>query len=152
LNKNLVYFSIFLIFIGIGFGIYLISLLGAILLIPGLLSPTRLPAPRIPAPASAKPPRRIIPPTPAHPTAPASEPQPMATSPSYTSVSSASMDTPMQYQGYTGPLFPAPMFPSLSQMGAPPSVTIQPPPPTNQGRDELLEVGAILAVLKLLSG
>ena len=59
--------------------------------------------------------------------------------------------TPMQYQGYTGPLFPGPMFPSLSQMGTPPTAAV-PPPPTSEGRDELLEVGAILAALKLLSG
>ena len=61
------------------------------------------------------------------------------------------MYSPTQYQGYSGSLFPGTMFPSLSQIGAPPTTTSQ-PPPSSQGRDELLEVGAILALLKLLSG
>ena len=67
------------------------------------------------------------------------------------SMAAAPVITPMQYQGFTGPLFAAPMFPSLSQMGAPPPAASE-PPPVSQGRDELLEVGAILAVLKLLAG
>ena len=140
MNRSLVYFSVFLILIGIGFGFYVLSLLGAILLIPSLLSPTQLPARRAPGPTQPQPPRRIIPPKPAHPVAPATEPATAA--PSY---------TPMQYQGFTGALFPGPMFPSLSQMGAPQPTAGQ-TPPASQGRDELLEVGAILAVLKLLSG
>ena len=142
LNRNLVFFAAFLILIGVGSGVYLISFLGVLLLIPALLSPSRLPAPRVPTSGQTQPPRRIIPPAPAkHPQSP-QETQPMA----------AQMEAPMQYQGYAGPLFPAPMFPSLSQMGAPPSATSRPPPPVTQGRDELLEVGAILAALKLLSG
>lgn len=143
LNRNLVFFGVFLILIGAGSGVYLISFLGVLLLIPALLSPSRLPAPRTPASGQTQPPRRIIPPAPVKQPPSPQETQPMA---------ATQTETPMQYQGYAGPLFPAPMFPSLSQMGTPPSATSRPPPPAGQGRDELLEVGAILAVLKLLSG
>lgn len=150
MNRNLVYVSVFLVLIGIGFGIYLLSFLGVLLLIPALLAPTNLPKPKTPAPAhSQPPPRRIIPPTPPHPAAPTPEPQSMATPSTYAPMT-ASMYTPMQYQGFSGPLFPAPMFPALSQMGAPPPPTQ--PPVSNQGKEDLLEVLALLAVLRLLSG
>lgn len=132
-----------LILVGIVFGIYLVLFLGVLLLIPAALSSARLPSQRTPIPQPEEPAMRIIPPMPARPAPSAQEPQPMATSPMY---------TPIQYQGYSGPLFPAPMFPSLSQMGAPPTTAGQAPPSASQGRDELLEAGAILAVLKLLSG
>ena len=149
MNRSLVYFALFLILISIGFGIYLLTFLGVLLLIPALMSPARPPAPRTP-PATAQPPRRIIPPTPVRPAVTATESQPMASTSMYAPTATPTY-APTQYQGYSGPLFSTPMFPSLSQMGAPAPTTSQ-PPPTNQGRDELLEVGAILAVLKLLSG
>jgi len=147
LNRALVYVSLFLILVGIGLGIYLVSFLGVLLLIPALLSPTNLPKPRPPTSTQSQPPRRIIPPAPAQPAASAPESQPMTT----VSMTSTPMYTPTQYQGYSGPLFSATMFPSLSTMGTP-QPTPGPPPPTNQGKEDLLEVVAILAVLRLLSG
>ncbi|MDG7008306.1 MAG: hypothetical protein JRN06_08685 [Nitrososphaerota archaeon] len=145
MNKNLAYFSIFLILIGIGFGIYLVLFLGVLLLIPALLSSARFPTRSPPTPSQS--PRRITPTAPAQPTVPSSEQQPMATPAMY----GTPMYSPTQYQGYSGSLFPGTMFPSLSQVGPPPTATSQ-PPPSGQERDGLLEIGAILAVLKLLSG
>jgi len=56
---------------------------------------------------------------------------------------------------YTPALFPAPMLPSLSTMGTP-SMPAAPKESLRErreeGRDELVEVGTILALLKLVLG
>jgi len=59
----------------------------------------------------------------------------------------------VQSMGFTPPLFPTSMFPSLSGMAATPPVA---PKEQEHARrreeDDLLEVGALLVLLRLLSG
>ena len=60
-------------------------------------------------------------------------------------------------QGYASnmALFPASMFPSMVPMPAPaqaPAEVQKQPAPPPESRDELVEMGAILVFLKLLSG
>jgi hypothetical protein len=49
-------------------------------------------------------------------------------------------------------LFPMAMFPSLSQMGTTPAPASQPPSGKPESKDELIEVGTLLALLKLVFG
>ncbi|MDG6900821.1 MAG: hypothetical protein JRM80_02520 [Nitrososphaerota archaeon] len=142
MNRNLVLFSVLLIMLGIGSGFYLLSLLGSLFLLPALISRGR------PPPARATPPqkqeaRRIIPLTPPQPPAEAAPPQ----------VSGyMASPQPAQYQGYSMALFPTTMFPSLSQMGGKALPPVQPPVVKQDARDDLVEVGAMIALLKLAFG
>ena len=45
-----------------------------------------------------------------------------------------------------------PMFPSLSQMGSAPQPTLAKAEGKQDGQDELIEVGAMLALMKLVLG
>ena len=148
LNKNLLVFSILLITLGIGFDLYPISFLGLILLIPSLLTPSKVPTGTVPQPSQrTKPyqsqqPRRVAPPPTPQPAAAAqAQPQPQAPM-------AAPTGTPI----YSSALFPTPMFPTLSL----PSPMAQPVKETQavkaQEKDELVEVGAILALLKVAFG
>ncbi len=53
---------------------------------------------------------------------------------------------------YTGALFPAPLLPALSQMGAASVQPIESEEGKSSDRDELVEVGAVLVLLKLVLG
>jgi hypothetical protein len=55
-------------------------------------------------------------------------------------------------QGYSGALFPTQMFPSLTQIGTSAQQEMAPATGKQEGRDELVEYGAILALLKLAFG
>ena len=147
MNRNLLVFALLLIFAGFFVGYDLIAFFGVLLLIPALLSPTRIPT--RPTPTSSAPqPRRIAPPPPKQPEAAMQAPQaaPMA----------AAMGSPSyqpQSMGYAAPLFPTSMFPSLSGMTG---TQLPPPKEPEHGKpreqDELLEVGALLVLLRILSG
>lgn len=140
MNKSLVYFSVLMILLGVGSGFYLLSLLGGIALIPALLSPTRPPVRRAPEQPRQEP-RRIIPP----PFQPPRPSEPVANPVSYVASPAPSQPT------YPAALFPTAMFPSLSTMGSTPQAK-ETAPAKQEGRDELVEVGAILALLKLAFG
>ena len=145
LHRNLLLFSLILIGLGLASGYYLVIFFGILMLFPALSAPSR-PPPR-PSPGGTpvkQEPRRIIPPSPSNPPQQASSPsppsEPMATAPAA-----------QQSQMYTPILFPTSMFPSLSSYSTPP------PPAKATGakhdeRDELVETGAILVILKLLLG
>lgn len=139
MNRNLVYFGVFLVLLGIGFDFYPISFLGLILLIPALLSPSRPPMTRVPE-APKQEPKRIIPAAQPQPPASGAEPKSYFTPP-----------PPTQTQTYAPALFPMPMFPSLSQMGTV-ARPVEPVPQKQGERDELIEVGAMLALMKLALG
>jgi len=64
----------------------------------------------------------------------------------------AAVQPAMQAQSYTPALFPSPMFPSLAGMGSTPPAAKEAPTPKPDGRDELVEVGTMLALLKLVFG
>lgn len=148
MNRNLLIFSLLLVFLGFGLGLYLLSFFGLLLLIPSLLSPSRLPARPSPAPVpSRQQPRRIAPPPVQQPVVtPAPQPVPEATRP---------MAPPMPLKStptYAGALFPNPILPALSPTGASavlPKETAEKKPAE---RDELVEMGAVLALLKLVLG
>jgi len=142
MNRGLLIFALLLVFLGIGFGLYLLSFFGLLLLIPALLSTPRPSAP--PAPTQAKQEtRRIAPPAAKRPETVSPAASPMAITP--TSV-------PAQPQSYAPALFPAPMFPSLSQAAIQPQPRGMPASEKPEAQDELLEAGAILLLLKLISG
>ena len=142
MNKNLVIFGAFLIVLGAGFGYYLISLFGLLILIPALMAPSR-PVSRLPTSAKEEP-RRIAPkpqPMPAQVQPPASQP-----------AVAVPISEPSPYVSYSLALFPNSMFPSLSL-----SATAQPQPASEAPakaaeRDELIETGALLALLRLFVG
>jgi hypothetical protein len=149
MNRNLLVFALLLIFAGFGVGFYLISFFGLLLLIPALLSPTRIPTRPTPtsAPSSSQP-RRITP-TPFKQPETAMKPPTAAPTPATTAPPSYEQ----QAGGYAPALFPTTMFPSLSGMTG-----TQPPPPKerehakSREQDEVLEVGGLLVLLRLLSG
>jgi hypothetical protein len=60
--------------------------------------------------------------------------------------------SPPQTLSYTPALFPAPLLPSLSTMGSMQQPAKMAQEPEREGRDELVEVGAMLAILKLVFG
>jgi len=149
MNRNLVIFSLFLVLIGVAFDLYLVAFFGLLILLPAFFASSkpsaRTPgAPQTPQPKQA--PRRIIPRAAAKPEpAPTSTAQPMA-APEYSA--------PTYHPSYTPALFPSPMLPTLSQMPTTSTPVPKAASETKQGveRDELVEAGAILAVLKLLFG
>jgi hypothetical protein len=142
LNRNLLVFALLLLLFGIGSGFYFLSFLGLLLLVPSLISSSR--PPRRPSPPPArKEVRRISPPPIQQPQVTTQVTQPK---PEVMPVSSP------QSPGYSSALFPTSMLPPISQLGT----IIQPTKETAQRkpeeRDELLEVGVILALVKLALG
>ena len=148
LNRNLLVFSLFMIVVGVFFGFYLVSFLGLLVLIPALVASSN-PPPR-PQPSSAKqPPRRVTPPQATDAKAEVAPPvQSMSGQ-----MSIAAIPPPTQPQTYSPALFPSSFMPTLSQMGTYPQMTREPQGPKKQEeRDELVEVGSILVLLKLVFG
>ena len=158
LNRNLLVFSLFLIVLGFGFGLYLLSFIGVLILIPALASPSQAPARKAPpqSPQPSQPPRRVSPPVyspPSPPPAPSPKTEPAAAPPppmTYMSTSASSSSMPPI--SYTPALFPSPLIPSLSMMGSAPPPVKAPQEVKREGQDELVEVGAILALLKIVFG
>lgn len=149
MNRNLLVFALLLIFAGFGVGFYLISFFGLLLLIPALLSPTRIPTRPTPTSAPSSSQQRRITPT------PFKQPETAVKAPT-AAPTPATMAPPSYEQqagGYTPALFPTTMFPSLSGMTG-----TQPPLPKEREhakpreQDEVLEVGGLLVLLRLLSG
>jgi len=58
----------------------------------------------------------------------------------------------MQPISYTPALFPSPLLPSLSVMGSTPPPAKAPQEVKREGQDEVVEIGAMLALLKLVFG
>ncbi|HEV2139424.1 MAG TPA: hypothetical protein VGR53_11365 [Nitrososphaerales archaeon] len=145
MNRDLFGFAILLVLLGIGFGIYLISFFGLLLMIPAFLArPRQKTGTPLPVRQQA---RRISPPpvrqaepwvsaTQSKAAAPAPAPEPATTTPTPT---------------FGVPIFPTSMFPPLSITSAPPTLNEAPPVKSTQ-EDELLEIGAILALLRFAFG
>lgn len=146
MNKNFLVFALLMIVLGAALNFYLLSLIGVLIFFSALLSSQR--QPQRPAPATSRDEtRRMAPPKPMRMETPASPSKQMP-------VPAASMPAPVAAQSlsYSPALFPTAMFPSLSQMGAPPQVPETPAPATAAGGDEVLAMGAVLALLKLALG
>jgi hypothetical protein len=156
LNRGLLVFGLFLVLIGIGLNFYLLSFFGILIIIPALISRPRLPVPPNQT-GTTQQPRRVGSVKPQPMPAP-SQPMGQPTSQAYQPVQSqfgsmalASTSPPMQPSSYSPSLFPTSMFPSLNLYVN----TAQPAPEAARKpseRDELIEVGAVVALLRLLLG
>lgn len=158
MNRGLLVFSILIIFTGLIAGYYPISLIGALLLIPALLTTPKPPTPKLPTGSAqqSRPTvlRRQAPPPPS-PQAPAALDSAMA--PVATAYSPSMMEAPKSPQSaaqpfsYSSPLFPTTMFPSMSQPVKPAEVSqVEKELQAKRSEtNELLEVGLLLAILKL---
>jgi hypothetical protein len=148
LNRNLFSFAILLVLLGIGFGIYLISFFGLLLMIGAFLARSRPktspPPPQVQVKQQA---RRIspLPPRQAEPWAKTIQ-QPVAPPPPAPEPAATS-----QTPTFEVPIFPNLMFPSLSTTSVTsPSKEATTPKPAQE--DELLQIGAILALLRFAFG
>jgi len=147
MNRSLVFFSLFLIVVGAFFGLYLVSFFGLLMLIPAFLAASKpLPRPRPSPPSQA--PRRISPP-------PETKAETPAQAPSQPGDQSKMMPLSVpEYGGSTGLSYSPPLFPTPMLLTSMPSAVPSPPRPKEPGmkegsRDELVEVVALLALLKL---
>ena len=146
MNRTLLLFALFLVVVGVGLGFYLISLFGFLILIPALMAPSKRP----PVPVSAPPKReakRISPlpqpqPTAAPEAVEAKPPPPMTTPP----------PRPTDYQSFSPAIFPNSMFSYLSPSSVAPAAQPAVAAKKDTERDELIETGAMLAILKFLLG
>ncbi len=153
MNRNLLIFGLLLIVLGIGFDFYLLSFFGLLLLIPAALSPSRTAGrqPQTPTrPAPTQEPRRIIPLKPK----PEAQPTPLEVKDAPLSPQLANVQTfqpGSSYPAYSPALFPNSIFPPVSSMGS--SQPMEPEAATKPAqRDELVEAGAIIALLRILLG
>ena len=122
---------------------YLLSFFGLLMLIPALMAPSRPPPTRGSEPAKQEP-WRITP----KPQPSAATPQPHPTP--QANVVEVPSPQPSQYASYSPALFPNSMFPPLSFSG---SVLPKPDAPAKPSeRDEVVETGAMLALLRLVFG
>ncbi|MDA4127122.1 MAG: hypothetical protein OK452_07980 [Thaumarchaeota archaeon] len=145
MNRDLFGFAILLVLLGIGFGIYLISFFGLLLMIPAFLIRSRPKTGRTSLPVKQQV-RRITPPRPpvrlVEP--PVSTPQPVVST-------NAPVPPATTTPTYAVPLFPTSMFPSLSMTPAEQTSKEATAAKPTQG-DEVLEIGAILALLRFAFG
>ncbi len=161
MNRGLLVFSILVIFAGLVVGYYAISIIGLALLIPALATTPKPKTPKLPTGSSTQQTptvlRRQVPPAQAQQANPAVNaamtPVPTAYSPS--------MMQPLGSQGqqsafsYSSSLFPTTMFPSMSPLALPapqqaPQAEKQ-AEPRRSDTEELLEVGLLFAIMKLVS-
>ena len=151
LNRDLFGFAILLVLLGIGFGIYTISFIGLLLMIPAFLARSRRKTAGPSVPAKQLPPRRISPPPvrQAEPWVSTQKQTVVAPTPTYAPSHAPSATT--QTPTFEVPIFPNSMFPSLSPaLATVPSQESTGPKPTQQ--DELLQIGAVLALLRFALG
>ncbi|QQG48042.1 MAG: hypothetical protein HY247_04540 [archaeon] len=146
MNRGLLFFSILVVLAGIGSKSIFVAFFGVFLAVVSLI-PSRRFTSKLPPVGTRVGPRTVQRATP--PTSQTStEPDPAAALLAAVSASSASKSNPT----YTPALFPGPIFPSLSLQGQP---TQNPPAKTSAQpaeKDEVLEVGAILALARVLLG
>jgi ABC-type antimicrobial peptide transport system permease subunit len=151
MNRNLLGFGFLIILVGIGSGFYLLSIIGLVIMIPALLAPSKIPtrpsqSTRSSASTVRPGTRRIIPPPIIR------QPEPPTSQPQHQLVVQATADSQISTPTFSQALFPNSIFPSLSLI----SGSVQPPassiPVKSSERDEVLELGAILAFLRIAFG
>jgi hypothetical protein len=156
MNRSLLVFSIILILLGIGFD-YLISLFGLFLLFPALLSSPRPRPQGTPTGSGQQAPR----PGPAMDTTPAMDTV-LETAPAWGAVSTpvapvavapaSTLPPPPSQPSFSAPLFPTSIFPTLSQQMPAAQALKEPRSEPPASRDEVLELGGLLALVKLIFG
>ncbi|MDG6900230.1 MAG: hypothetical protein JRM91_04315 [Nitrososphaerota archaeon] len=148
MNRNLLIFGLFLIIAGIFAGFYLLSVFGFLMVIPALLASSR-PSPRPPPEPAREASRRIM---------QSAQPQPaLSREPTAVQASTAAALTPpppsqSQQLSYSPPLFPTVLLPSLSISIGVPQTPSEQAPKTQTREDDVLEMGAVLALARLLLG
>lgn len=147
MNRGLLVFAVILIVIGAAFNVIQALIIGLFLLFPAILTTPRPRTRRIPS-SQAPPTRRIAPRPP-----PIIE-RPVVQAPPDLAMSVVAAASQVRQQPTFSPaLFPNPMFPTLSRLpaaaGIPSKDTNE--RPTEQ-REELLEFGALIALLRLALG
>lgn len=165
MNRSLLTFSILLILLGIGFGAYYIIIFGVFLLFPALLSTPRPRSKGVPTGSGQQAPE----PAPVMETGlePAPEPAPvMETIPERApvwgtvstpvaprTVAPTSMPPlPPSQPSFSAPLFPTSMFLNASQQMPTVQALKETKREAPESRDEVLELGALLALMKLVFG
>ena len=145
MNRNLLGLSVLMILFGAVSGFYLLSIIGLVIMIPAFLSGSRLPT-RPPTSTARRETRRIIPPP------VVKQPEPTTYLPPQQGVVPVPSTNTMASPTFSQALFPNAIFPSLSLVGGSPQATAPGPSAKSAERDELLEFGAILALLKIALG
>ncbi len=155
MNRSLLIFSILLILLGVGIGELVISIFGIFLLFPALLSSPRPRPQGTPTGSGPQAPE----PAPVMETAPTMEAGleaapawgRISTSVTPATVAPVSMPPLLPSQpSFSAPLFPAVMFPSLSQQVQAAQALKEPKKEALASRDDVLELGALLALVKLV--
>ena len=145
--RGLLYFSVLLILLGAYGGAYPVSIVGVLLLIPALAAPSRRPsAEKKPPPPPLQQYRRVIPRT---------APVPMDSQAAVSATPHAEPPAlaPFEHQEtYTGALFPTSIFPTLSLSPVSQQAAEDPRKAVQGQKDEVLEVGTIVAIMKLILG
>jgi len=165
-NRSLLIFGLLMLLLAVATGVSIIALVGVFLLLTSFVLPSS-PPPTVPNRPVGKPAPRRISPKPAEQPVPAS-PQTSATQMGMTSSSAphsvAAPATPPPVAGpqmqpslptqptFTPPLFPTSMFPSSSMYQQPPQAPGENRPGRHESKDEVLELGALVALLKLVFG
>jgi hypothetical protein len=147
MNRGLLVFAVLLIIIGAAFNVIQALIIGLFLLFPAVLTTPRPRTQRIPS-SQAPSTRRIAPRPP-----PVIEPPVMQAPPDLAVPMVAAASQVRQQPTFSPALFPNPIFPTLSKL---PAATGVPSKESNERpteqRDELLEFGALIALLRLAFG
>jgi len=155
MNRSLLVFSILLILMGIGLGQDFIAVFGFFLLLPALFSTPRPRPQGTPTGSGQQAPEPAPGPAPVMETAPepASFLETASRSVAQQTVAPTSMPPPPPSQpSFSAPLFPTCIFPGASQQiqtaQAPEDARTKGP----DSKDDVLELGALLALVKLVFG
>lgn len=155
MNRSLLVFSILLILVGISLGAFIVAALGFFLLLPALFSTPR-PRPQgtptgsgqqAPEPAPGRAPVIETSPEPA----PFMESVTRPVAPRTFAPASMAPLPPSQ-PSFSAPLFPTSIFPSTSQQLPTGQALKEARSEAPDSRDEVLELGALLALMKLVFG
>lgn len=167
MNRSLLVFSILLILLGLSLGAYIISILGFFLLFPALLSTPRTRPPSVPTGSGqqAPEPAPVMEPAAVAETAP--EPAPAMGTISDRVPGWGTLSTPVaprtvaptpmpplppSQPSFSAPLFPTSIFPSTSQQMPTAQALKGTRGESPAPRDEVLELGGLLALMKLIFG
>ena len=150
MNRNLLVFGLFLVIAGLFSGYYVLSLFGILMIVPALRSSSRRPPSPVSKPRDESP-RMAMGPSPQMQAPVMQAPNPPPPVPAMT----APRPLPQTEQsGYSPALFPTTLLPSLS-LSPPtgvPQAPSEPVPKSQAAEDDVVKVGAVLALARLLLG
>ncbi len=148
MNRNLLVFGLFLVIAGLFSGYYVLSLFGVLMIVPALRSSSRSPPPPVSKPRDESP-RTVMGTTPQMQAPAMQAPKPPPPMPAMTAPSPSPQT---QQPGYSPALFPTTLLPSLSLSTGVTQVPSEPVPKSQAAEDDVVKVGAVLALARLLLG